>query len=186
MKNSLYRSSLLLVLLASSAGWSAELHVSEQSAEHLRGQFSPAPNMTGRAEASPAPGAKPVKLAPLSFDSKCTPQQCTVTLTIGRSTLRAIKDLRSEDVRLRFGRFKMTESAKASLVELEMQLEQASLASPDVRTQDLLMRLVRMLGEAPVGMKLDNVDLKKGEDGALRAEPFQPENMSFEHDEMTD
>jgi hypothetical protein len=191
---------LLLIAVAFYGVWvssahAADLNISEYKDDHIRGQFSnPAhpPLDSGeeaqaQAEAAPAPGSqakqKLVKSSVVTFDSRCTSQKCEVVLTFSDSPkkLRVVKNLSNEDFHLRFGNFRMTRAQQDALIKLEEQLNTGALnkTPPFTPAEDLLIRVVRILNEAPLGTKLGNDDLQKPRNIQPPAPEPEPENMSM-------
>ena len=100
-----------------------------------------------------------------------------VQITLGTRTLRATK-LPNGDVRLRFGGHKMTQAQREQIVELEKLFQENKATGIDLSSvEELLFRMLTMLGEAPIGIKLDDMYFHKPSE--TQAEPA-PENMSTE------
>ena len=94
---------------------------------------------------------------PIQFDSSCTLDACIVNLTLGRDTVTSIRDLKTNEVHIRSAGHVMTAAESEALATLSQGIALKPGGTP---AEENLDRYVNMLSEAPVGMKLEDFDMK--------------------------
>jgi len=131
---------LALLCDAVSAGGGKDLTIYERSSTRIRGVLIGDP--------------------PVAFDSKCVHAECVVTLQLGQTKrLVATKDLQTNEVRLRFTGHVLTEPEREVIGRLEPLLNTRN--DPNrMPVEDILFSFLNMLSEAPVGQRLEDLDLK--------------------------